>query len=353
MLVFSVREEMILQEKLEMDRLTSSMLSTLINVAKKISEVECPPHGVREISCFLASPWSVSKTQVSKKNFDSVTQVTESILEDIYQQEEKDFIHQENPIAGDADEVFRIENIHTKLNGYETCEPRGKSAGNIEVVLHVSVCPKKILEALKNKIGRYFPGDNIKYHSFPFAAFVVVRDLFHEKNFLLLDISGENTDVVIVKNNILEETLPFSAGKNFLLRELSNKLNITPVEAVSQFRLAESEMLHEAARKEVAEASAGIGRDWRRELEKTLEKMILPNDFLPHDVFVMSDDGVSRWFIENIQDEGLAQFTLADDIFTTRYLNTPFLSSFCNFEKGITRDPFLMIEGIFLSRSLH
>ena len=60
-------------------------------------------------------------------------------------------------------------------------------------------------------------------------------NIFKDKDdFLLLDISGEVTDVIIVSDGILAESASFPFGKHKLSRDLAKKLNTTPEEALSR-----------------------------------------------------------------------------------------------------------------------
>jgi len=208
------------------------------------------------------------------------------------------------------------------------------------------------LKTFKNKIEKNFANSQVKVYTFPFASFVVARDLFHEKNFLFLDISGEVTDISAVRDNVIQETTSFPAGKNFLLRELAKKISVSSAEALSAFRMLKDETLHDKAQTKTSEALSEIGKEWRASLQKALLDATPKEGLLPHDIFLAADPDVSPWFIDNIQDEKLSQITLSGDVFTVRHLNSVFMASFCDSDAKIDRDPFLMIEGIFLARTV-
>jgi len=350
-LVYSSRLEMPFQENFRFESFVATMTAALDAEAKKISESNFPPHSEMTVSCFAASPWYASQTRTSKKTFDVATVMTEKLLNDLYATEAETFKDDEQKSFNADAEIFEIENVQTKLNGYETGDPFGKTARDVQVSLYVAAAPQKILKTLKDKIEKHFPHSLLKIYTFPFSSFVVARDLFHEKDFLFLDISGEVTDISAVRDNVIQETASFAAGKNYLLRELARKTNCSPSEAFSSFRMLKDDMLHDTALTKASEALLEIGKEWRSVLQRALMEMTPKEGFLPHDVFVAADADVSPWFIENIQDEKLSQLTLSDDVFTVRHLNSVFMASFCDSEEKIERDPFLMIEGIFLARS--
>jgi len=345
-LTFSYREELPLYEDTNFDRLGAAILQAVGNAAQKTIETGIQAHTIAEVKCFLSSPWYLSKTKISKENFETPKEFTEAVMKEIYKRETDKVVNDPELLSSGDTEMLEAENILTKLNGYESSDPFGKKANTIEVALFVSLSSKSVLGSIRSAIKGYFTSSTVKFHSFSFASFVVVRDIFHEKNFLLLDISGESTDVIIVRDNLLEKAVPLPMGRNFFLRGLAKNLGITLAEASSKFRLAESEMLNAEAHKEVLKASSEMGETWRMGLQNIFSELSKESKFLPHNVFVMADDEVARWFIENIQDEGVSQFTLSDGVFIVRHLDAQFLSAFCDSAKGVPRDPFLMLEGV-------
>ncbi len=349
-LLYSVRKEMVSQEKFDFDRFVSSMLETLEKVAQDISAVNLPAHSEKVFSCFLSSPWYVSQTRIIKKNFEKPIRISSRMLEEIQRKEIGDFKALEIKEMGADAVVLETKIIQTKLNGYETSNPEGKEATDFQMAMYVSISPEKIVESITEKIKKIFHAHSLHFNSFPFASFVVIRDLFHEKNFLFMDISGEVTDLTLVRDNILRDTVAFPLGKNFLIRKIAKDTGSTFQESVSQFRMSKNGEMEEKSVSEVKKALETASREWIQGFQNSLSDVLGKRELFSRDIFITSDSDVSKWFIENLQDVETNQFSIIGNVFRVRHLNAVFLSPFCESEKAVERDPFLMIESIFVNR---
>jgi hypothetical protein len=304
-------------------------------------------------SVFFSSPWYASQTRVSKQSFTSPTIITDKLLHDIQTREVENFREFEMKKLGKDAIVLETQNVQVKLNGYETAAPEGKRASVLQTSTYVSIVPEKIIRAVKEKISGIFHNRDVSFYTFSFSSFAVIRDIFfHKKDFFFLDISGEVTDVSIVRDNVLQETRTFPQGKNFLLRKLALGLGASHAEALSFFRMEASKKLAEAEDQKVKTIMSAAGKEWLSEFRGALYELSREGGFLPHDMFFTADEDVSAWFTENIQNQEMPEITLAEKTFTVRHLDSPFLSSFCESEKGVGRDPFLIIEAIFLAKLL-
>ncbi|MCX6736323.1 MAG: hypothetical protein NTZ13_04530 [Candidatus Parcubacteria bacterium] len=349
-LLHTVRKDMASQEKFDVDRFVSSMIETLEKVAQDISAVHLPPHSEKVFSCFLSSPWYVSQTRMIQKNFETPVKISSRMLEEIQRKEIGDFKALEIKEMGADAIVLETKIIQTKLNGYETSDPEGKEATDFQMAMYVSISPEKIVESITEKIKKIFHAHSLHFHSFPFSSFVVIRDLFHEKNFLFMDISGEVTDLTLVRDNTLRETVAFPLGKNFLMRKIANDTGSTLQESASQFRMSKNGELGEKSVGEVKTALETASKEWIDGFQNSLSAVLGKGELFFRDIFITSDNDVSKWFIENLQDVETNQLSVTGNAFTVRHLNSVFLSPFCESENTVERDSFLMIESIFVNR---
>lgn len=349
---YSVREEMHFQEHFVFERFASSMLQTLEKILAKVSAVELPAHSEQVFSCFLASPWYASQTIQLEKRFRDPTAFNEDTLDELQKKEIKDFQRREIEKIGRDAIILETKIIQTKLNGYETDDPFGKKAMEAEVAIYASISSEKIVKAINDRIKRAFPVCTPQFHSFSLASFSAMRDLFHEKNFLFMDIAGEVSDLSIVRDDILQETIAFPSGKNTLIRKISMETGSNFQEAASLFRMAkEGGIIGGSKGKKARKAMIVSGGEWMSAFQNALSSASEDRIF-PRDLFITADGDVSAWFIENLQDSGTGSFSVVGNAFTIRHLNGSFLSSFCESEAGVLRDPFLMIESLFLHRSV-
>ena len=341
---------MAFQEKFNFDRFVLSMLETLENVVQELSSFPLPSHSDQTTLCVFSSPWYASQTRSVKKTFETTTKITEKILEEIQNTEVEAFKQSELKSMGEDAVILEAETIQTKINGYETAHPFGKQANDMQTVMYISISPKSIIKPVTDKLRKHIHGNNLHFSSFSFCSFVAVRDIFHGKNFMLIDISGEVSDISIVKDHVLQETFSFPFGKNFLLRKIASETGHTFQEAISQFRMVSNLESNENNSKKILIAMEKAGKDWLLECKNALTPILENQEVLPHDVFITADEDVSMWFISNVQEFENSSFTFTDKQFSIKHLNPTFLSSFCESETGVERDPFIMIESLFVKR---
>ena len=184
-------------------------------------------------------------------------------------------------------------------------------------------------------------------------AFTVVRDIFsHIPDFLFLDISGEVTDISLVRQGVLLETVSFPRGKKFLLRKLAETLGTVPEEAESLFRMWREGKTDDATREKISHIFDDARRLWVHDLSTALNSFS-SGLYLPHQLFFTADDDVEKVFSDFIGGEEFAQTALTIEPFSVRFVDGPSLAAFCTFEGSITRDPFLILAAIFADRFLH
>jgi hypothetical protein len=277
--------------------------------------------------------------------------VTDALLADVQKKEVEDFEAFEMKKLGKDIMVIETQNVQVKLNGYETAAPEGKTASSLETSVYISIVPQKIAHAVKEKISGFFHNRGVSFYTFSFSSFAVIRDIFfHKKDFFSLDIGGEVTDISIVRDNVLQETRTFPMGKNFLLRKIALGLGASHAEALSYFSMAASKKLTAEEEQKIKKITAEAAKEWLSEFRGSLYEFSRGGGFLPHDMFFAADADVSAWFAGNIQDEELPEITFAEKTFAVRHMDAVFLSSFCENGVGVARDPFLMIEAVFLAK---
>ncbi len=349
-IIATAREQMVFQEDLKFDRFVSSMLDALDRVAKNLSKQHSPFFAEKIFICSFSSPWYASQTRIATKKEDKPLVVTEKTLADMIFTEVEGFKHEESKRIGKEGVIMEHESIQVKLNGYETDTPIGKPAKSIETAVYVSIVPDQIFSRVNDTIRKSFHISHMRLHSFPFVAFVVIRDTFHESNFLFLDISGEVTDVSLVRGGVLQETASFPYGKNFLLRKIAAGLSSTPAEAISELSMHRNGDTHEKNVDKLQTILNEAEEDWRREFHQALSAFSGAGLNVPVDIFFTADSDVCDWFAESIARDKVVQYTRTEDLFRVRPLQVQFFSNLCDFEKGVERDPFLALEAVFARR---
>lgn len=347
----SFREDMIFQQDLNLERFTSSMLVALGRVLVKLEKSgEGKP---RTFFCVLSSPWYKSETKIIDLKKDKSFVVTRKILDDLIDKEVVSFrneIKGYGKIKGDI-KIIDIQNIQVKLNGYETNNPQGKYAEDIKIALFIGLGSKKILEMIEDKISRNFNLSEIKFSTFSLSVFSVLRDIFTDmKDFLFLDMTGEMTDIALIKDGILLETSSFSMGRNFILRRIASNTNSSLQEAESLLNMLSTDKIDKITRTRMESILNEARKEWlvlfTQSITSLSKKVPVPNT-----IFFIADLEIKSWLAESLKRKELEKFTMTNEIFNLKFLDKKIFEKLCLFKKKVNKDPFIILETIFVDRN--
>lgn len=293
---------------------------------------------------FLSSPWYASNIEILKINKSESFKISKDLLNKTIKNEEEDF---EN--SGENNLVFEKKITGLKLNGYKSQNPYGKEAHSVEMTLFMAATGSKFLDRIKDLVQKDFSLDKIKFHSFTSAFFSTVRDLYQEiKDFILIDITTEVTDITLCKGGVIYDNASFPKGQNFLLRNLAIEMNTTPRESLSALKsyLEGSEKLNGG---KIEKVLLNAKQEFLRNFSTTLSEL---GDTLsvPRHVFLTIDEGLDNWFISVISEEEFIQGGIAGNPFIIKSINQGMLSPHLSKVRGINRDIFLSLESIFINK---
>ncbi len=353
-IVFSVREPIILEEKFKVDRFLSLAVKSLEIVLDKVSKAGLGAPA--EVFCVLSSPYHTSQIRIIRFKKNTPFTFTSSLADDLIQKESSLFEKEhlvEYADAGGKVRVIELKNIKTMLNGYATSKPLNQKAKELEMTIFISISPEQILEKIEEVMHQHFNFRNIKFFSILLASFTVVRDLFiDQKNFLLIDIGGEMTDISMIKKNVLQESVSFPTGQNFIIRGIAAALGCTIDEAKSFIFIQKDRHASAPTSKKLEPIINKLKTEWLLKFQESLAT--LSNDIsIPSVVFVTVDPDLAGFFSRIIEAEQFSQYILTEAKFKVVFLGTEALHGIAVFEENIIRDPFLVIESVYINRLLH
>lgn len=352
-IIFSLREPIVFEEKINAERflfLTLKSLETL-NSKLAIKGIGKPS----KICCTLSSPWYASQTRTIKFEKNTPFVFTSKLADDLIKKEISIFEEENiNRFSDSPDKARMIEfkNMKVMLNGYPTPDPFNKKAKKVEMVIFVSMSGDTLLKKIENSIFRHFHNNDIKFISFSFASFTVARDMFiHKDNFILVDIAGEVTDISMIKKDILSDSISYPLGRNFIIREVANSLNCSLSEARSYLSLFKDGHATEAVERKLNPIITKLKNEWTTGFQQSL--ISISNDIsIPSTIFITVDKELTNFFSEMIKNEQFNQYSLTESEFNIVFLDTPTLHGAVSFKDGIERDPFITIESIYINRFL-
>ena len=345
-----VRERFKMESDITFERFLECMATAFGDAGKKIIALKkgAPHH----ISVILGAPWYAAQVRTVRKEQSGELPITKRIIADLVSEETRKFQNEEIArYEGAGEEVTIIEQelVRVALNGYETGEPYGKRARVIELSLMLSLSPALVTKKIQSIVGDVFHRHEIYFHSFLYASSIVARDLFalHE-HFLLVDISGEVTDIASVKNGSLSHLLSFPVGHSMIIRAVASKLSLSIEEARSLVALEAAGKLEASMHERLLPILETARSSWTRSLEAALFELASGDLLLPHTVICISLPEVAPLFVATLESDLLKAANITEQSFSVALLGSSALAPFAITPSTLSNR--LSIDAIFLSR---
>ncbi len=350
-ILLSIREPIIIEENININRFLFLTIKSLGITASRICRMGIGKPS--KIFCVLSSPWCASQTRIIKLEKNISFSFTSKLADDLIKKEINLFKEEHSVKFSHIDNKIRsieFKNIKTKLNGYTTSSPLNKKIKKLEMIVFISIGGDKILKEIEETIFKHFHSKNIKFISFTMASFAVVRDMFiNQDNFLLVDISGEVTDVSIIKRDVLNNSISYPLGYHFMIRRVAINLDCTLSEAKSIISLYRDGHVLESTEKKFKPIINQLKTEWLKEFQTSLVSLS-NNISVPATIFMTVDQNLADFFSKIIKTEQFNQHILTQSKFKIIFLDTKILHNKIIFKNNVIRDPFLIIETIYINR---
>lgn len=340
-----------------MDHILNEMIVKIMNngfIVKKAKEKRKILSGALVT---FSSPWFISKTKHIHIEKDFKFVITQDFLNDIVEKEgeifKQDILKEESANLGNSFEVIEKSVVHIKINGYVVNQSMGIKTNNMDAFLCMSIVDSSILSKINNILLRNasIPKENIKFHTFPVASFSVFRDIFiNYDEFLIMDITGEVTDLTLVQRDIIISESSFPFGRNSIIRKISQELNVSNEIAESTIRLYISKKIDPATSVKVEEIIGNLEKEWAVYLSNSMISLS-PDLSIPPRLYLTVDEDIAGLFINFIKlpkmDDLTSSFRKKVNII---HINQKLLMPFYQSEPNVKTNEFLAILGIFYNK---
>ena len=361
-IIYSVRHDMVFQKEFDIVRMEKSMYKALASVSEDLVKNGIPHLRFTEFGslrperafCTLASPWLVSQTRTIHTTFDRPRKIRQRDIIERVEQEREVFLESDDVIdlIGENDHILIEEKVvRVLLNGYEISHFGAGDARSMDISAIFSVAPTNIIQGISDAIQRIFPSCATTYHSFPSVLFGVLRDTLEGKirDFVMIDISGEVTDVSVIDDMNLIETVTFPVGKKTILRSVAESAGMGTEESLSYLQLSNEGAITGRAKEKIMTALKTARALWYRSYEHAL-KDLADTHLLSHAVFFTSDTDVKEWFSHVIDDAVMSRFGALQDTSAVHAVDITYMKEWCTLAEDVEPDTFLMAGAVCMQK---
>ena len=352
MIIKSVRNEIRFHENFDFDSFMNDMLTTLNITANSLFYKNAG--SPEEIFCVLASPWYLSETRTVKVSKDKTFTFNKDLAGELIKKEISTLIESYTNKYGkeEVPEIIEQNTMAVNLDGSLSNNPLGKKCKSLEMNMIISLSPKVCLNKIRETIAKTFHNENIKFSSFSFASYLAIRDKYiHADSYLLVDISGEITDVGVVTGGVLRSVLSFPFGKKTFFKYICTKLEIELRDAREIFNLYSEGDLLDPYKEKIIPLLKSIENSWGESFSQCINT--LPNNIiLPKDIFLTVDSDMRDWFTNILKTKEHISSSSYLHKFNVITIDGPEFLHMCDINEG-SCDPFLMIEAISITRKIN
>lgn len=234
--------------------------------------------------------------------------------------------------------------IATLLNGYEISQPFGKRAKRADMVIVSSSILSEVDDAVRNILRRTFHTRDVRIAAFADVAYTAFRDLFpHERDFIVMDVAGEGTDLIFIKQGLLLDVATAPCGVNALLAGAQHAARIS-VTAANDENVIDSDR-----NSRFAGAASEAENAWLEEIRNSL-KSFASRHPLPRTVFLLADGHAREFLVRRLSSTHIRSLWLSDEPLTIIPVKPQHFAPFIR-TRGIAEgDIFLALLALYRNR---
>jgi len=309
---------------------------------------------IEKVLVTFSSPWFALKTKHINLVQQNYFLITKDFLDDIIEKEKKVF---EKLLSGEDSpnksfEIVEKSIVHTKINGYEMSNSLGRKTKNFDAYLCLSVVGKSTIDIVHNAIlkNSHIPADMVSIHTFPVVSFIVVRDIFSaNSDFIIMDITGEVTDLTLVEDNVVIKSISMPSGRNFIIRQIAKKLDLSAEIAESNLHLYAEGKLDEKTKIQIQTILLDVEKEWSIYLESAIQEFSSQKN-IPSTVYLTVDSDVApiyKDFLSLVKTDSTAEFRKNMNLI---HINKETLSHFYETQMEVEVNEFMAILAVFYNK---
>jgi hypothetical protein len=277
------------------------------------------------ICAIVGAPWARTFSARATSVFQEETAITAAMISALAQQalaDQKDI---------DRANLLEASVVRVLLNGYPTGKPAGKRAHELGIFALVSDCDVAVRKGANEALARLFPEAPTTWHSGARSVLSVVKEGEHIDAYVVVKVSGEATDIVVVRKGVLSESASVPIGLRSILSSFAKEKPLE--ETLALLDMLETDQCEGSACDALKTAIAKAEPDLARQFGETMAKLGAPRR-LPNDLLLIAPAHFLPWLSRFFSRIDFAPFTATTQPFSVRTPSLPKLTALSGDDPG-------------------
>jgi|AntAceMinimDraft_6_1070360.scaffolds.fasta_scaffold08163_2 hypothetical protein len=272
-------------------------LKALDDVAQKLYLQTLVPVDALYIN--LSTPWSSNQKRIIEYSPKKEFIITKELVDELIEKEIESPLSQNMDFYHHEVVLFDRKTIDIYAHGYPTKKYLGKKVFDMQIHSLTSVMSDQTKSDFEHVIERVFHRKPILVSNM-FVRYDSLRKLFPNQNSaIILDVSGETTECVVVVDDHLVHTGSFPVGAHSISRFLAKQMLISPREARTYLNLIQEDKLTEIYNQKYLNTIDRSFAVWLESCYLFFDEMS-KKGLLPETLVVSMADDVRYWFSDHI-----------------------------------------------------
>lgn len=255
-------------------------------------------------------------------------------------------------LVSGSEETLESRLLSVICNGYPVVRWEHRTAQSLGYSRYEALGDRKRILAQTEPLLRLTRGATFEIHTSALVTFTVLRDILDaDTGFIFADISGDQTQIVVVKAGVLQGIRSFTNGYEDIATQVASHLGTIQEEAELALHLLAQGKLNKVETARTARAWKNSSAKWNAELEHALAALS-GSMALPPLLLVGGRGALGRMASLDIKKNGFGDAVKFSGDFSVQYVGSEFFAPFVRSGLVVKKDDAdLLMEGIFVSRN--
>lgn len=286
--IIPVREQTSLEDVKPI--LFESLTATLASISGfKLSDLKNKKikSEIESVLVSFDSPWADSKLKTWSVKQDKSFFMNESVISDILKDEEVTYKKELDSKYGDNREVFHSLITGLVLNGYESEDYFTQKTNTASIRFMLTGAEEPLVRSLEDQIlNAVGLKEGVVQLNFMFAFMKVLMHSYHNvHSALLVNMNGENADLLFIKNTVPALLLALPFGPGSFAKDIAEKLKIPSVVANSYITLLAEGAFEPTFAAKLETVFTDLQTNFINKLQVACDEVMGNNDF-PYKIFI-------------------------------------------------------------------